>query len=219
MFSKKTLVGIAFTSVLAIGFTIGGATYAIFTDSATNRNNSFKTGSIILEQNRDHGDTISFPGPMFYSAKSDPTGHFPYDRPKSDSSESSALGGEDVGGWAPGDIATRAMNIYNKGTLKAKITKLKATVNPKGVTSGDAYNEFTDKMNIKVTYLSTTLYDGKISELLNGVNIITPIIAVPNSEPVNIAFTASLSKDTGNIIQGKDFIFDFTFSGEQIKNK
>lgn len=217
MVSKKTLVGIAFTSILAIGFTIGGATYAIFTDSATNTNNSFETGSIILSQNRDHGDRISVPGPMFYSAKSDPTGQFPYDKPKSDGSESSALGGEDIGGWAPGDTATRAMNIYNKGTMKAKITRLIAVVNSKGVTSGDAYNEFIDKMNIKVTYLNITIYDGKMSELIKGVDITTPIIAVPNSEPVNISFTATLSKDAGNVIQGKDFVFDFTFSGEQLR--
>lgn len=80
---------------------------------------------------------------MFYSAASDPTGSFPYDTNKNDLYQ--PPGGEAIGGWAPGDSALRAMNIYNTGTLPVKITGLKAVVNLAGVTNGLAYDEFIQK--------------------------------------------------------------------------
>lgn len=215
MFSKKKLAAIMISSVLVVGVTVGGATYAIFTSSATNTNNSFKAGTVILTQNRDQGDTKTIPGPMFYSAASDPTGSFPYDTNKN---RYQPPGGEAIGGWAPGDTARRAMNLYNKGTLDAKINKLKANVNSAGVTSGEAYDEFIDKMNIKVIYTGQTLYDGKLSGLLNEYVNIQPILATPDGDPVNITFEANLSKEAGNKIQGQSFVFDFTFSAEQTKN-
>lgn len=215
MLSKRKLAAIMLSSVLAIGVTVGGATYALFTSSATNTNNSFAAGTVILNQDRDQGDTV--PGPMFYSSDSDPTGSFPYDTNKN---PYQPPGGEAIGGWAPGDTVIRAMNIYNDGTLQVKINKLKANVNSAGVTSGDAYNEFIDKMNIKVMYPSTDiiLYEGKLSGLLNGYVNVGPILANPNGGPVNITFKANLSQDAGNIIQGQTFVFDFTFSAEQTKN-
>lgn len=215
MISKKKLAAIMFSGVLAVGVTVSGATYAIFTSSASNTNNSFAAGTVILTQERDMGDTIS--GPMFYSASSDPTGSYPYD---TNENPYGPPGGESIGGWAPGDKATRAMNIYNKGTLKIKINKLKANINQQGVTSGGAYNEFVDKINIKVMYPASDiiLYDGKLSGLLNGYVNIAPILANPGGGAVNITFKAELSKDAGNIIQGQSFVFDFTFSAEQIKN-
>lgn len=215
MLSKKKLAATMLSSILAVGVAAGGATYAIFTSTASNTNNSFKAGTVILDQSRDQGDSKTIPGPMFYSASSDPTGGYPYDTNKNPFGKP---GGEAIGGWAPGDTATRAMNLYNHGTLAIKINKLKAEVNYAGVTSGEAYDEFIKYMNIKVIYLNTPIYDGPLSKLLEGYVNTPDITAAPDCDPVNITFVASLSKDAGNKIQGQSFVFDFTFYGEQAKN-
>ncbi len=164
---KRKLALFSASGVLGIGLIAGGATYALFTDTASNTNNTFTTGTIKIEQDRDSGDTV--PGPMFYSSASNttnPKGDYPYDEYTGHD-----LGGDIPGGWAPGDTVTRAMNIFNRGTLDAKVTKLKANVNSQGVKSGEAYDEFISNMNIKVVYDGTvdrTLYDGPLSNLLNG---------------------------------------------------
>ncbi|GAB6172788.1 hypothetical protein JCM15765_22660 [Paradesulfitobacterium aromaticivorans] len=215
MISKKKLALLSITGMLAIGLSVGGATYAIFTSSATNTNNTFSSGTVILDLERDMGDNI--PGPMFYTAESDSTGAFPYDTNKNDPNQ--PPGGESIGGMAPGDQISRAMTIYNRGTLTAKINKLKATVNSdSSEKSGEAYNEFIDKLNVLVLYPTNnkTLYTGKLSGLLDGwVNI--PALTV-NGGPVNVTFTVTLSEEASNAIQGKNFVFDFSFQAEQTKN-
>ncbi|MHB8983989.1 MAG: SipW-dependent-type signal peptide-containing protein [Carboxydocellales bacterium] len=211
---KKRFMLLSTASVLAFVLAIGGATYALFTSSATNTGNNFTAGTINLVQDRDQGDTI--PGPMFYSAASDPSGSFPYDTNKNVPYQ--PPGGEALGGWAPGDSATRAMNITNTGSLTAVVTKLKATVNTNGTSSGDAYNEFIDKMNILVLYPATNkvLYNGKLAGLLNGWVDMPGLLANANGGAINITFTATLDKQANNSLQGhKDFIFDFSFYAEQ----
>jgi len=214
LFLKKRIkFFLPFFSVLLIGLSVGGATYALFTDAAVNEDNTFTAGTIILNQERDLGEEL--PGPMFYSSSVDPTGDYPYDITKP-----FPPSGEAIGGWAPGDKATRAMNLYNEGTLTAQITKLKANVNPFGVTEGPAYDEFVDKMNVKVLYPASNivLYDGKLSGLLNGYVNISPVLINAQGMPVNITFEAGLDLSAGNVIQGEDFVFDFTFYAEQVRN-
>lgn len=214
---KKKLALMSGTGLLGLGLVVSGTTFALFTSSTTNSNNIADAGTIIIEQDRDSGDTV--PGPMFYSnAKntSNPPGDYPYDK-----DTGKDLGGEIPGGWAPGDIVTRAMNIFNRGTLDAKVTKLKANVNAAGVTSGPAYDQFINKMNIKIVYDGTvdrTLYDGPLSGLLNGwVDIAQPMNSSVGST-LNVSFEAHLDNTADNAIQGQNFVFDFSFFAEQRRN-
>jgi predicted ribosomally synthesized peptide with SipW-like signal peptide len=215
MIGTKKLALFATAGMLSISLTVGGATYALFSDSATNGNNNFTAGTVIIDQDRDMGDNI--PGPMFYSASSDPTGAYPYD---TNTNSYAPPGGEAFGGWAPGDTVTRAMNIYNRGTLTVKVTKLRANVNSAGVTSGAAYEEFISKMNVKVLYpaQNKTLYNGPLSGLLNGDKDIPVFLIQTNGGAANITFEAHLDNSAGNVIQGKKFVFDFTFTAEQLRN-
>lgn len=212
---KWALAGLA--GVLSLGLAVGGATYALFTDNESNTNNA-RAGTVVLYQERDMGDTI--PGPMFYPDSWDPTGAFPYDT--NENAPFQPPGGESIGGWAPGDRVTRAMNLYNQGTLDAVVKRVRANVNPAGVTAGPAYNEFINKMNIKVSYpaQNITIYNGPLSGLLNGnVSLNTPFLLRANpSGPANITFEAYLDTSAGNVIQGQTFIFDFTFEAEQRRN-
>jgi predicted ribosomally synthesized peptide with SipW-like signal peptide len=218
MLSKKRLALMFLSGLLVIGLLAGGATYALFTSSASNTGNTFAAGTVILTQDRDMGDAI--PGPMFYTALSDPTGKLPYDTNKNYPDQ--PPGGECIGGMAPGDQITRAMNIYNDGTLDARIKKLQAAVNAGfgSETSSPAYDEFIDKLNVLVKYPSGNkiLYDGKLSGLLSGWVDIDPVLASAGGGALNLTFTVTLDKSAGNAIQGKNFVFDFSFQAEQKKN-
>jgi predicted ribosomally synthesized peptide with SipW-like signal peptide len=215
---KRKLALMTASGMVGVSLIIGGATYAIFSDSASNTSNTVTAGTINLDQERDSGDNV--PGPMFYSVQSndsEPPGLYPYD-----GEPGVALGGEIPGGWAPGDTVIRAMNLYNRGSLTAKVTKVKANVNAAGVTSGQAYDQFIEKMNIKVTYNTGSrpvLYNGPLKTLLNDwVTFSAPLPIAANSGAMNIEFEAYLDESADNDIMGEDFVFDFTFYAEQARN-
>lgn len=213
---KRKLALFSASGVLGVSLIIGGATYAIFTDSASSTNNNFTSGTINLDQTRDLGDTI--PGPMFYSSTSDPTGSYPYDRAEV---PLAPPGSDAVGGWAPGDTVLRAMNLLNSGTLDAKVTKLSANVSTGATNSGAQYDQFIQKMNIKVMYPAQNkiLYEGPLSGLLNGwVDIALPFRINSNGGPSNITFEATLDSSADNELQGTSFVFDFSFYAEQLRN-
>jgi predicted ribosomally synthesized peptide with SipW-like signal peptide len=217
MIGKKKLAVLMLTGVTVLGLGIGGATYAIFTSSAQNTNNSFTAGTVNIDIQRDLGDAI--PGPMFYTGASDTSGSFPYDTTKN--VPDAPPGAESLGGLAPGDKLMRAMNIFNRGSLDVRVKQLRANVNPAGETSGAAFDQFIQKMNIKVMYpaQNKTLYDGPLAGLLNGyVNIPAFLIAADPSGPANISFEATLDKSADNTIQGHTFVFDFSFYAEQKRN-
>jgi hypothetical protein len=118
------------------------------------------------------------------------------------------------------------MNLYNEGTLDAIITGVKASVNINGEQPGDpAFEEFVDKMNIKVTYTTggnQVIYNDDLRGLLVGNSLWVPInpaiAAAAGSGAMNIAFEAHLDSSASNALQGKDFVFDFSFFAEQIRN-
>ena len=83
---KKKLTLLATTGIVGIGLVAGGATYAIFTDSASNKANSFTAGTLNIESSR---DDIPNYGPMFYT-----------------DSTNSNVGAMPTGLWAPGDKKT-----------------------------------------------------------------------------------------------------------------
>jgi hypothetical protein len=216
--NKNKFLALSLTAaMLTTGAGIGLGTYALFNSSAASQANNMTAGTINLEQERDSGDSV--PGPMFYGSTDDTTGMLPYDV---DKTAGDALGGETPGNWAPGDTVTRAMNLYNRGSLQAKITKLRATVNAGGLQPGDpAYEEFISKMNIKVTYTTggnQVLYNGTLRDLIKTNNdwaTIGPIYAAAHSGALNVAFEAHLDSSAGNDIKGKKFVFDFSFLAEQ----
>lgn len=215
--NKKKLLLLAVAGVLTAGLGVGGASYAIFTSSAQNTNNSFAAGTVSIDIQRDLGDTI--PGPMFYTGASDPTGSYPCNTTKN--APDAPPGAESLGGLAPGDQLTRAMNIFNRGTLDVRVKQLRANVNAAGETSGPAFDQFIQKMYIKVMYpaQNKTLYEGPLAGLLNGyVNIPPFLIASDPSGPANITFTATLDKSADNTLQGHTFVFDFGFYAEQKRN-
>jgi spore coat-associated protein N len=127
MVTKKKLGMYAALGMLGIGLTVGGGTYALFTDSATNTNNTFEAGTLKLAG---HRHDIPITGPMFYTNDSD-------------------AGRMGTGVWAPGDVHTRAMLIENTGSLDAKLTSLKAIK-----TSGGT-EEFSQNAQVVISVLET----------------------------------------------------------------
>ncbi|GIP40116.1 hypothetical protein J31TS4_33960 [Paenibacillus sp. J31TS4] len=232
--NRKKLGMMVLSLSMTVVFTFGGATMALFTGSAQNSNTA-TAGTINLDAKRDHGDYT--PGPMFYPDSLDPVGNHPYDTSKTNPS------GESLGGWAPGDTVQRTMILTNNGSLDAKLKGVKATVrdsytqnlptNPAssrtvtGLTSGAAYDEFIQKANVKVMVpdTNTLLYNGSLSSLL--VSGYAPLQNEPvltgtrppfAPGPLNVTFEVKLDQSASNEIQGKSFIFDFSFYSEQARN-
>lgn len=196
---------------------IGGASLALFTDETTNANNTFTTGSVKLVQERSSGD--SYEGPMFYNGKTDSTGAFAYDQ----TNPYAPPGGEAIGGWTPGDCVIRSIGVKNKGTLDAKVTKIKAEINTngEGAISGKEFDEFVKHMEITVKYSGQdkVLYKGSLSDLLDEyVNLSKPFILKAHGSTADLSFTAKLNRKTGNEVMGQTFVFNFTLYGEQLKN-
>ncbi len=218
---KAKILSLLAINLLGLGLVAGGGTMAIFTSSASNTGNTFATGYIRLTQNRDQGDTLV--GPMFYTSIADPTGRYPYD---TNGNPLAPPGGEAIGGMAPGDSMMRAMDVYNNGAnaLDAQLTKVKATVNPAGITSGAAFDEFIQKLNVIIRAPDigngTVLYSGTLAGLLTGqwITVSHPLLMSANGGATNITFSVTLDPSADNIIQGKTFVFDFSFYAEQFRN-
>lgn len=224
--TKLKLAALAAGSIVGAAMIVGGTTYAMFTSTATNTNNTFAAGTMNVTLTRDNSDLVNVPGPMFYTSASDNTGSYPYDKNIGSGS------GELPGGWAPGDTLSRYADLTNKGSLKVQIYKISATADSQNVihpgsgstvytgeTSGPAYNYFIQQMQITITdQTGATLYQGPLSTLVNGgYTLPTPFtMAAPSTD--NLKFTAYLkpgSDADDNQLQGKNFIFDFNISARQ----
>jgi spore coat-associated protein N len=101
---KKKLTLLATTGIVGIGLVAGGATYAIFTDSASNKTNTFTAGTLKIQSSR---DDIPNYGPMFYT-----------------NSTNSSVGAMPTGLWAPGDKKTRGLFLENKGSLEGVLKQV-----------------------------------------------------------------------------------------------
>jgi hypothetical protein len=236
---KKKILVLIPTAVLALSFVIGAGTYALFTGSLTKTDNTMTAGTVILEANRDQGDPV--PGPIFYPDSLDPLATHPYD--VNDLNPS----GESKGGWAPGDSVSRMMILNNSGSLAAKLVGIRAVVQSSytqttkdsrlgtvertvtGITASSdpsAYNEYINNMNIEVKYGNILVYNGLLKDLITGdpakyVNVLNANdlrIAPDKSGPLNLTCKATLYNTTGNIIQGKNIIFNIDFYAEQYDN-
>ena len=118
--------------ILAVAFVVmaavagGGMTLALFSDQSAVSDAQFVSGTLEIEANRDMGDGI--PGPMYYIT--------------------AAGGGTDpnqypTGLWAPGDEHHRILQVENVGSLDAKLTHLRASLQ-----SGSTY--LAEKLNVVV---------------------------------------------------------------------
>ena len=111
---KKKLALILSVVVLA-ALAIGGTTYALFTDTASNNESTFIAGTLDIDTNRGAWGTV--PGPMFYTTKEE-------GRTAGWGSD----GLKPIGEWAPGDLNVRSLIVYNDGSLDAVVDKVKVNV-------------------------------------------------------------------------------------------
>src|SRR5690606_6303508 len=129
MLTKKKLATIAATGMVTVGLLVGGASYALFTDTAVSENNTFTSGTLTLDT---HRHDVPIDGPMFYVGDNDD-------------------GRMGTGIWAPLDSHSRSMFIENTGSLDAKLTKLYASVDSGSV---DAEN-FAEQAMVSVLVYET----------------------------------------------------------------
>lgn len=104
---NKRLLAVIPTGVMALSLIIGSGTYALFISSASNTGNTFSSGSISIQAER---NDVPFEGPMFYTAATQ-----------------QQLGGTPTGLWAPGVKNTRGLFLKNTGSLPAELSTLTAS--------------------------------------------------------------------------------------------
>lgn len=174
---KKKLALLISVVVLA-ALAVGGATYALFTDDAINKNNTFVAGTVDIDSYRDGFDTI--PGPMFYTTPEE--GKTPTDPPYD--------GLKPTGIWAPGDTHIRSLVVYNKGSLDVVLNKIAA-------------NKISDPENIN-TQMKVAVYKVLPKFLPNG----TPFVALPgdDSMPYDQVEQTSLALANWGIMLANRFI-------------
>lgn len=111
--------------ILAVAGTVGFGTYALFSASTSNLNNTFTAGTLAIDSKR---SDIPFEGPMFYTTNTSP------------------LGGLPTGVWAPGDKNTRGLFLTNNGSLSAKLSTLTAVTADSDGTAVKSGQSYTDDM-------------------------------------------------------------------------
>jgi len=107
MNKKRKLMAYSLSGLLGLGLTVGGASFALFSSTASNSNNQFTSGTLKITSNRDDVPTT---GPMFYTNMT-----------------AEAPGINPTGVWAPGDKQTRGLFLKNEGTLNAKLKTVSVT--------------------------------------------------------------------------------------------
>ncbi|WP_088553414.1 TasA family protein [Calderihabitans maritimus] len=204
MTKKLFLMGIA---VAMISLLAGRATFAIFSDSASN-DSTFSAGTVSINANRNDGDPV--PGPMFYVTSEQGRtydGRFP------------GINTTDV--WAPGDYHSRTLNVTNDGSLAVKITQLGATV--RGINDPTVLAEFLNKMLVTVVQTTnqnnpTVLFTGTLGELVNGpVEVLNQVNISPTATQ-DLTYTVTMDITAGNLLQGVEALVDFSVYVEQLRN-
>jgi predicted ribosomally synthesized peptide with SipW-like signal peptide len=214
---KKRFLILAMTVALVCAL-VGGATFALFTDSATNSAKDFTAGTVTIGSVRDNGDTV--PGPMFYTTR------------EQGMTTTGQPGKYPTGLWKPGDTNARVLVLYNKGSLEARLTRIKASVDPTASDiqpGSDAYREFINKMYVKITAPgmpsgTIEVYNGTLAELIGDGSAANGSMVLPVGTPdwpspnVPLTFECHLDISAGNFLQGTNPVFGFVIVAEQDKN-
>ncbi len=189
------MMAVAFVVMAAVAG--GGLTLALFSDSAATATQEFVSGTLEIEAHRDMGDGI--PGPMFYidvaGGGVDPNAH-------------------PTGLWAPGDEHHRILQVENIGSLDAKLTHLRATLQ-----SGSMY--LADKLNVVVTTdpggmdVVTT---ATLADFINGDQYFPVPIEAYVGDVINLHFWVEFPLDADNSYQGLSTVVTFTAYAEQLAN-
>lgn len=182
---------------------IGGATFALLSDSTVNNNNVFTTGKVDITANRDLGDPI--PGPMFYTNKAEgltPDGKVP---------------NWETGLWYPGKSVTRTLIVTNlDDSVNAKIDGISAFLH--NINDSAIAQEFANNMTVVVkpqAMPDKVLYSGKLSDLLSG------RVSTLNELPISptgiwyLDFTVTMDRNAGNTLQGIVPKVDFSIYASQ----
>lgn len=203
---KKRVLLLSLAVILLCGL-VGGATYALFSDQATNSNNTFAAGTVKVNADRNLGDPV--PGPMFYTTRDE--GNF---------NDPTWLVDHATGLWYPGKSETRQLIIKNDGTLHFRIRGLSAALT--GISDPAIATQFAGEMNVKI-YVSndanSVLYNGSLATLLTGEQTVLhppgPFIGVGANEHLSFQVTMT---DTGypqNNLQGITPLVAFNVFVEQ----
>ncbi len=200
-------------SAAATAVTVGvGGTFALFSDSKTSTN-TLTAGTLCLTSERNDGDTV--PGPMFYITPAQGATPPPLSLP----------GTLPTGPWAPGDIHTRTLTVFNPtscSSMNAWLTSVEASMHPGG------YLPMANKLWVEVlTPQGAAPGDVKVAEGWLSTFLSGPVaLQYPDSTKVPLYLTSNrhlkfkvrfdLSAD--NSYQGKDLVVDFKVSGVQMPN-
>ncbi|MEW6426109.1 MAG: SipW-dependent-type signal peptide-containing protein [Bacillota bacterium] len=194
--------------VVLAAFAAGGATYALFTDAASNQSNTFTAGTVEIGADRDLGDPI--PGPMFYTTRDE--GNFAGHPGWPDHA---------TGFWCPGMSATRQLIVYNTGTLNVQLKGVSAALS--GIDDPATAQEWAENMKVKI-YVSNggeVLYDGTMAALLAGeapfdhavfIGAQPGVMPPPN---VHLSFEVTMDLAAGNNLQGLTPVLSFSVHAQQ----
>lgn len=181
---KRILLSAIVVTVVCV--LVGGATFAYFTDSATNSWNNFSAGTIDLQAVRDSGEPK--PGPMFY-----------FD-PQEGRTPSGITGKKPDGFWYPGKTsAPKTLWITNTGSLNAYVDRISASFTD--LTNDNIADDQILPKGLILTVRNNgengqILYQGALDNLRSPVNLQSRVLVEGNDEGTAIFyFTVNMPND------------------------
>jgi predicted ribosomally synthesized peptide with SipW-like signal peptide len=215
-------------TVVLVAALAGGATMAIFTDTAGNTGNTFAAGTVDIEADRGMGEPL--PGPMFFTTLAEgattPGGVFPHPA-------------NVTGPWWPGRTVSRSLEVRNLGSLEVRLNQVSAaiySINGQPPTANPALAaSFAGNMNVKIYvaghHTAKVLYDGSLATLLTGPRtcvykpLIAPWVGIFPPAPggawppmAHLVYEVTMDIDAGNDLQGIVPVVSFSVFAEQTKN-
>lgn len=206
----KRKLWLALSAVVATAAVGVGTSFALFSASV-HGTQDFTSGTLCLTSERDDGDTV--PGPMFYVTAAQ--GQTP----------SGVDGAYPTGVWAPGDVRTRTLTIYNPAScssMGAWLTTVQASVHPGG------YLPMANKLYVELWTPHFTgggnvlekVGEGYLTDFLSGA---VPIhysdgskIPMQLTSNRHMEFRVRFDRDADNSYQDKTLVVDFTVNAEQM---
>lgn len=185
--------------LLAVALSAGG-TLALWTAGASNDDNQFTTGTVVIRTYRDMGDTI--PGPMFYTT------------PSEGATPGGAPGLRPTGYWAPGQTHVRAIFVENRGTLAVRLARVEA--NQHVGTSRYLAEKLQAKVTTDLGGLSV-LASGTLADFIDAPQVLAPMLTInPSPAPRPLYFHVTLPSDADNSYQGLSLRVNFNVIAEQV---